>query len=122
MKNSYALRGATTVEMDSPAAMDEAVCELFDEILTRNELDPDDIVYIIASQTSDLKSKNTATCLRKTGRCDDIPLFCVQEAEINGMMPRVIRLMVVVGHEKEGEARMVYLRRAAALRPDLKME
>ena len=111
MKNSYAVRGATTVEMDSPAAMDEAVCELFEEMLRRNELDPDDIVYIIASQTSDLKSKNTATCLRKTGRCDDIPLFCVQEG-----------LMVVVGHEKTGEARMVYLRRAAALRPDLKME
>ena len=122
MKNSYAVRGATTVEMDSPAAMDEAVCELFEEMLRRNELDPDDIVYIIASQTSDLKSKNTATCLRKTGRCDDIPLFCVHEAEITGMMPRVIRLMVVVGHEKTGDARMVYLRRAAALRPDLKME
>ncbi len=122
MKNSYAVRGATTVEMDSPAAMDEAVCELFDEMLKRNGLDTDEIVCIIASQTSDLKTKNTATCLRKTGKCDDIPLFCVQEAEINGMMPRVIRLMLLIGHEKTNEARMVYLRRAAALRPDLKKE
>ena len=37
MKNSYAVRGATTVEMDSPAAMDEAVCELFEEISQKQE-------------------------------------------------------------------------------------
>ena len=38
MKNTFAIRGATTVEMDSPAQVDEAVCELFDRVLEENSL------------------------------------------------------------------------------------
>lgn len=122
MRNCFAIRGATTVEMDSPAEMDEAVGELFEEILKRNNLDCEDIAYIFLSQTGDLKTRNAATSLRKTGRCDNIPLFCVQEAEITGMLPHVIRLMVVVGRPETEKAKMVYLRRAAVLRPDLRAE
>ena len=122
MKNCFAIRGATTVEIDNPAEMDEAVSELFDQIVTRNRLDLDDIAYILLSQTPDLKTENAATCLRKTGKCDSIPLFCLQEAEIHGMMDHVIRLLVVVGRPAESPAKMVFLRRAAALRPDLREE
>ncbi len=122
MKNCFALRAATTVDMDSPREMDEAVAEVFDELIRRNGLELDDIAYIILSQTPDLKTRNAATSLRKTGKCDNIPLFCLQEAEIHGMLDHVIRMLVVVGRPPEGEAKMVYLRRAASLRPDLKVE
>lgn len=122
MKQSYAIRGATTVEIDSPVNIDEAAGELFLEILERNSLDVEDIVYILLSQTPDLKTRNAATSLRKTGKCDDIPLFCVQEAEITGMLDHVIRMMVVVGRQPEGRPKMVYLHRAASLRPDLAVE
>ena len=118
----YALRGAITVGEDTAEAVDDAVKELMSEIFSANSLSEDEIISVIFSQTKDIRSRNAAAACRRGGFCASAPLFCVQEAEINGMMPRVIRLMVVVGHEKEGEARMVYLRRAAALRPDLKME
>ena len=119
MKNSFAIRGAITVEIDSPSEMDVALAELFEEILKANELDVDDILYILLSQTSDLKTKNAAASLRKTGLVSNIPLFCVQEAEVHGMMMHVIRMLVVVGRPAEREVKMVYLRRAAALRADL---
>ncbi|MBO8443114.1 MAG: chorismate mutase [Spirochaetes bacterium] len=120
MKNTFAIRGATTVEMDSPAQVDEAVCELFDRVLEENSLAVEDIAFILLSQTHDIRTRNAATSLRKTGRVDDVPLFCVQEAEVNGMMERVVRILVLVGRPPEGEAHMIYLRRASGLRPDLK--
>lgn len=119
MRNIFAIRGAVGVDFDSPVMIDSAVGELFGTILERNALDPADISHIILSQTGDIKTKNAATSLRKTGLCDDIPLFCVQEAEITGMMDHVIRMMVVVGRPQERAVEHVYLGRAAGLRPDL---
>ena len=120
MKDTYAIRGATTVEIDNPAELDKALAELFAEILETNSLAVEDIACIILSQTHDLRSRNAATSLRKTGLVDGVPLFCVQEAEVNGMMERVVRMLVLVGHAPEGPVSMVYQRRAVALRPDLK--
>ena len=68
MKNTFAIRGATTVEMDSPAQVDEAVCELFDRVLEENSLAVEDIAFILLSQTHDIRTRNAATSLRKTGK------------------------------------------------------
>ena len=119
MKNCFAIRGATTLSIDSPVEMDAAVDELFEQILQRNALEVEDIAYVILSQTPDLRTKNAASSLRRTGKCDDVPLFCVQEADITGMPGHVVRMMVVVGRPPVDKPAMVYLRGAAALRPDL---
>lgn len=122
MRNSYCVRGATSVEMDSPAEVDAAVKELFGEIYSRNSLVEDDITCVMLSQTSDIKTRNAAAALRKGGFCPEVPLFCVQEAEVTGMMRMVVRAMVVVGRTPSEKPRHVYLRRTAALRPDLAEE
>lgn len=116
----YAIRGATTVEFDSVSGIDEAVKELFSEILLQNNLKEDEISFVLFSQTSDLKSRNAAAAVRKAGYCASVPLFCVQEAEINGMLDKVIRVLIQVNHPRMNEPKMVYLNRACNLRPDLK--
>ena len=116
----YAIRGATTVEFDSVSAIDNAVKEMFSEILSRNSITEDEISFVLFSQTSDLKSRNAAAAVRKAGYCASVPLFCVQEAEINGMLDKVIRVLVQVNHPKNGDPKMLYLNRAEKLRPDLK--
>lgn len=116
---SYALRGATTVEIDSPAAVDEAVKELFEKLLEVNHLKEEELVFVLFSQTADIRTRNAAAALRKAGYCEHIPLFCVQEAEINGMMHFVIRVLIEVNHEPIEGPEMVYLRRAEELRHDL---
>lgn len=115
----YAIRGATTVEMDSPIAVDEAVAELFGEVLKENALTEEELSFVLFSQTGDIRTRNAAAAVRKAGYCAHVPLFCVQEAEINGMLPRTIRVLVQVNHKREREAKMVYLRRAVSLRQDL---
>ena len=116
----YAIRSATTVEFDSVAGIDEAVKELFTEILAQNNLTEEEISFVLFSQTSDLKSRNAAAAVRKAGFCSAVPLFCVQEAEINGMLDKVIRVLIQVNHPRKSEPKMVYLNRASNLRPDLK--
>ena len=122
MKNCFAIRGATTLSIDSPVEMDAAVDELFEQILQRNALEVEDIAYVILSQTPDLRTKNAATSLRRTGKCDDVPLFCVQEADISGGLPLAIRALVIINHQRQKEPRMAYLRGASSLRPDYKEE
>ena len=119
MEEIYSIRGAISVEMDSPEAVDSAVEELFSTILKENELKEEELSFVLFSQTHDIRTRNAAAAVRKAGYCASVPLFCVQEAEINGMMEMVIRVLVQVNHKREREAHMVYLGRTAKLRPDL---
>ncbi len=116
----YALRGAVTVENDNPGEIISAVTEMFETLLTLNDLSEDELVFIQFSQTKDLRSLNAASALRKGGHGSTVPLFCTQEADVEGGLEKCIRILVLVGHEERCEKKMVYLGRAAGLRPDLK--
>ena len=118
--NVYALRGAVTVENDTPEEIIPAVKEMFETLLHENGLSEDELVFIQFSQTKDLRSLNAASALRKGGHGSGVPLFCTQEADVDGGLERCIRTLVLVGHEERREKKMVYLGRASALRPDLK--
>ena len=117
-ENVYAIRGATTVEHDSPAEIDEAVRELMEAIYSENGITDSDAAFILFSQTRDIRTRNAAAACRRSGYGALIPLFCVQEADIAGGLPLAIRAMILVNHKREREARMVYLRGASSLRPE----
>ena len=81
-ENVYAIRGATTVNHDSPAEVDEAVKELMEKIYKENGITDDDVAFILFSQTRDIRTRNAAAACRRSGFGTLTPLFCVQEAEI----------------------------------------
>ena len=115
----YALRGATTVDCDAPELIDEAVGEMMEYLLSSNNLSEDSLVSVLFSQTKDLRSRNAAAACRKTGFCHSVPLFCVQEADIEGGLEKAIRVLITVNGEKK-DVKMAYLKGASNLRPDLK--
>ena len=115
---TYAIRGAITADDDTREAIDEAVGQMMKALFEENGLREEDLVSVIFSQTRDLRSRNAAAACRASGFCSRTPLFCVQEADISGGLRHTIRVMVLVGHPKEKEPRMVYLRGASCLRPD----
>lgn len=121
-ENVYALRGATTIVHDSPAEVDEAVGELIGKLYGDNDISDADVAFILFSQTRDIRTRNAAAACRKAGFGKLTPLFCVQEADIAGGLPLAIRVMILVNHKKEREARMAYLRGAASLRPEYNKE
>jgi chorismate mutase len=114
-----AIRGAVQLETDEREHLLASVDELIRTILDENGLATDDLISMIFTATPDLHSEFPALAARQLG-IGDVPLLCTQELDIDGAMPRVIRVMVHAETElKKSEVRHVYLRGAAALRRDL---
>lgn len=111
-----AIRGATTVNHDTPEEIRGAVKSLLTEIKQKNHLDDGDITCILFSNTSDLHSYYPAKAAREAGFFLS-PLFSSVEPEIVGALEKCIRVMLLV--ERDLKPVHVYLNKAAALRKDL---
>src|SRR5580693_6334973 len=114
-----AVRGATTVEVDSVEAITERVVALLQRILEQNGLDEDDIISILFTATEDIVSTFPATAARSMG-LGAVPLICARELSITGSVPRCVRVMLHVTSERpRDEIHHVYLEGAQGLRDDL---
>ena len=114
-----AVRGATQLERDEPEHMHERVAELVTLILEYNNLKSDDLISIWFTATQDLHSDYPAYAARKIG-FTDVPLMCTREMDVEGGMPRVVRVMAHVETDlSRADVTHVYLHGAAALRRDL---
>ncbi|HLV24973.1 MAG TPA: chorismate mutase [Gemmatimonadales bacterium] len=112
-----ALRGAITVDQDTPQAVEEAVAALISAIQGANCLSPDDVISAIFSVTPDIRSRNPATAARSHG-WDQVPMLCVAELMVEDAMPRCIRLLVHLEMDAAAPLHHQYLHEARALRPD----
>ena len=111
-----AVRGAIRVPENSAEAIRAAAARLTAELLARNGVEPRRIVSLVFSLTRDLTRANPAEAARSLGLAE-APLFCLQEAEVEGALPGMIRaLLTFTGGTR---AVPVYLDGAEALRPDL---
>jgi chorismate mutase len=113
-----ALRGATTVERNDADEILAATDELVRELMSRNELEPEQLVSCIFTCTDDLNAEFPAVAARRMG-LSSVPLLCAREIDVPGSLPRVIRLLVHCYADSEREPRHVYLREAVSLRRDL---
>ena len=114
-----AVRGATTVDADTPEAITERVVALLRQILERNGLEEDDIISILFTATEDIVSTFPATAARSLG-LGAVPLICARELSIAGSVAHCIRVMLHVTTDLPREAiHHVYLEGAQGLRDDL---
>lgn len=114
-----ALRGATTCDSDTAEQVDARTSELIVQMLSRNGIAHEDLVSVLFTATDDLHSQFPATAARSLG-LGDVPLICARELDIEGAMPRAIRvLMHFYTDRSRSELRHVYLGAAKALRDDL---
>ena len=114
-----AVRGATQLEVDDRELMLARVSEMVLDVMGANGLDVDDFISVIFTETSDLVSEFPAYAARQLG-FGEVPLICARELEIEGSMPRVVRMMAHVETDlPRSEITHVYLHGAAALRSDL---
>lgn len=115
----FAVRGATTVKEDTIEAVMKAVLEMYDLIVERNDLKLANIVSVQFTITPDLKSMNPATALRTQKESFSVPLFCMQEPVIEGMLEKTIRTIIYFYSDSNHKVEHVYLAEAAILRKDL---
>ncbi len=113
-----ALRGAITVDANERDAILEGTEELVRAVMERNELAPDDVVSCIFTVTEDLDAAFPAEAARGLG-LSAVPLLCAREIDVDGALPRVIRLLVHCYAPDGTPPQHVYLREAVSLRRDL---
>ena len=114
-----AVRGAVQLERDESGHMHDQVSELLTAVLDRNALVADDLISVWFTATPDLHSDFPAAAARGLGIVD-VPLICAQELDIDGAMPRVVRVLAHVETDlAKSDIAHVYLGAAAALRKDI---
>jgi chorismate mutase len=114
-----ALRGATTVDADTPEAVMGRTGELLSALLQRNGVDHDQLVSIIFTSTRDLRSAFPALAARELG-LGDVPLLCAGELDVIGGNPNTIRVLIhCYSTLPRPSLRHVYLHGARHLRDDL---
>ncbi len=112
-----AIRGATTLDEDTPDQVKTRVQELLRTILDRNDLAADDLISIIFTATGDVTSMFPASAARAMG-LEKVPLIGARELDVKGALPLCIRVMVHA-YTESPKVSHVYLEAATELRRDL---
>ncbi|RPF76458.1 MAG: chorismate mutase [Synechococcus sp. TMED155] len=113
-----ALRGATTAHANTASAMAEAVEELLDALINDNALEGSLVLSATFSVTADLNAMFPASLARRRPGWDGVALMDCQQMQVEGDLPRCIRVMVMAWMPAERLLHQPYLRQAARLRPD----
>ena len=120
-KRVFAFRGAVCVD-NTEESITNNVCLLCNELFAHNQLQADDVISLQFSITDDITVLNPATALRRgktTFDSSQIPLFCTQEAKIEGGMKQVVRVLLTAYADSTIERYNIYLNGAENLRKDL---
>ncbi|MDH4148447.1 MAG: chorismate mutase [Acidimicrobiia bacterium] len=116
-----ALRGATTIDEDTPEQIHARVGALVGELFRANDVAPEDVISILFSATGDIHSAWPAAAARDQFDLADVPLMHALELDIVGALPRCIRVMMTLRTERAPrELHHVYQEGAVVLRPDLR--
>ena len=114
------IRGAITVEEDTPEAIHQATRELLLKMLEANGIQSyEELAAVIFTVTEDLTSAFPAEAARQIGM-HRVPLLSAREVPVPGSLPRVIRVLALWNTDTpQDRVRHVYLREAVRRRPDL---
>ena len=113
-----ALRGATTSKHNSIESITSAVEELLVELVTRNNLIPDQIISVTFSVTSDIDACFPASIARKKTGWEKIALLDCQQMFVRDDLSKCIRLLAYVFLPNNQIPQNPYLGKAKSLRPD----
>lgn len=110
------IRGAITVEENTPEAIKAGTLKLLDEIVEKNNIDKNMISHVIFTLTKDLTAAFPAKFARIDRGWTDVALLCFNEAAIDGAIEKCIRILIVLNCEEYFVPQYVYLKGAANLR------
>ena len=113
-----AIRGATTSSGNTSKEIENSVVELIDELISRNNMDPKNILSITFTVTNDLDACFPASIARKRFGLDSVAFLDCQQMYISDDVDFCIRLMALVVLPTNSSINHPYLRGASNLRPD----
>ncbi|MDC3092023.1 chorismate mutase [Prochlorococcus sp. AH-716-M18] len=121
MKDDYKIsfiRGATTASGNSVEEIEDAVVELIDELISRNNLIKTNLLSITFTATKDLDACFPASVARKCNGLDSVAFLDCQQMYVSNDIDFCIRILAQVLLPPNNSVKNPYLRGAAKLRPD----
>ena len=121
MKDNYKvtfIRGATTASGNSVKEIEDAVVELIDELISRNNLIQTNLLSITFTATKDLDACFPASIARKCNGLDSVAFLDCQQMHVPNDVNFCIRIMAQVLLPPNFPIQHPYLRGASKLRPD----
>ena len=121
MKDNHSIkfiRGATTATGNSVKEIEEAVVELVNELISRNNLDNTNLLSITFTATKDLDACFPASIARKYNGLDSVAFLDCQQMYVSNDVDFCIRLMAQVLLPLNSPVKHPYLRGASKLRKD----
>ena len=121
MKDDYKItfiRGATTASGNSFEDIEDAVVELINELISRNNLIKNNVLSIIFTSTKDLDACFPASIARKCNELDSVAFLDCQQMDVSNDIDFCIRIMAQVLLPSNNPVKHPYLRGASNLRTD----
>ena len=121
MKDNYKItfiRGATTASGNSFEDIEDAVVELINELIARNNLIKNNVLSITFTSTKDLDACFPASIARKCNELDSVAFLDCQQMHVSNDIDFCIRIMAQVLLPQNFPVKHPYLRGASKLRPD----
>lgn len=113
---SKGIRGAITVDENSPEAIGAATIRLLKEMLNRNKIETDMISHVIFTLTKDLNADFPAKYARINLKWKDVPMMCFQELDVPNSLEKCLRVLIVVNCGDSFVPEFAYLDGAEVLR------
>ena len=121
MKDNYKItfiRGATTASGNSIKEIEDAVVELMNELISRNDLVKTNFLSITFTATRDLDACFPASIARKCIGLDTVAFLDCQQMYVSNDVDFCIRIMAQVFLPANNPIKHPYLRGASKLRAD----
>ena len=121
MKDNYKItfiRGATTASGNSVKEIEDAVVELIDELISRNNLSKTNLLSITFTATKDLDACFPASIARKCNGLNSVAFIDCQQMYVSNDIDFCIRIMAQVLLPPNFHVKHPYLRGASNLRTD----
>ena len=112
------IRGATTATGNTVEEIENAVVELIDELILRNNLKLENLLSVTFTVTKDLDACFPASVARKCNGLDNVAFLDCQQMFVSNDIDYCVRLMANVFLPIDEKVKHPYLRGAAKLRAD----
>ena len=112
------IRGATTASGNSVKEIEDAVVELINELISRNNLIKSNLLSITFTATKDLDACFPASIARKCNGLDSVAFLDCQQMYVSNDVNFCIRIMAQVLLPSNNPINHPYLRGASKLRAD----
>ena len=96
------IRGATTVENNTKEDIVSATKVLLTQIVSANDINPDDVASVIFTTTKDLNAEFPAVAARMLG-WNHTALICSHEMDVPGSLKMCIRILIHLNTDKSAQ-------------------